>query len=363
MKITKVVCTPYQIAITGGIAFGGMVMTDLDHVLVEIHTDEGLVGVGDALARPHVYGESQKGMVAAIEQWFAPALAGKDPFDRESIWNAFNKTKHNYSAKAALDVALFDIIGQACGVSCRRLLGGAADSLAVAFTCGIGAPEAVAEQALAVNAKYGIAAFKLKAGQDPKADIRMLQAVRQALPDSTLWLDPNEGYSGTDAVRVLRAGVELDLAWVEEPVSVNDRRGRRMAAEFGGVPVLGDDSCRTPAEVAREVDEGCVGIVGIKIARTGFTLSEQIHGYCVAKGVRMLIGSQGDTGVGTAASWHFGAGHSLTSALPTELCFFLELDGDIVEEPPQIVGGRLTYPERPGLGVAIDRASLRRRQN
>ncbi len=115
MKITKVVCTPYAIAMKQAITFAGGTISKLEHVLVEIHTDEGIVGLGEALSRPGIYGESQRGIVAAIEEWFAPAIVGLDPFAIERVWDQLNRVVNNHSAKAAIDIALYDILGKASG--------------------------------------------------------------------------------------------------------------------------------------------------------------------------------------------------------------------------------------------------------
>jgi L-alanine-DL-glutamate epimerase-like enolase superfamily enzyme len=360
MKITEVVCTPFSIPFKTPMLFAGGLLTHTRQVLVEVRTDQGLTGVGEAMARPYVYGESQKGIVAAIETWFAPAMVGLDPFAVEEVWRRFAGVAFNHTAKAALDVALHDIIGQAAGLSVRQLLGGCADKLQVSYVTGVAEPLAVAEEALRFNASHGITSFKLKAGLDLAQDIATLRAVREALPDGHISLDPNERYGAPEALRLLAAARDLGAAWVEEPVAGADRHGRRRVADAGLLPILGDDTCRTPVEAAREVTEGLVSLVSIKVARTGFTLSKQIHGLCAAQAAGLVMGAQGGSGIDAAAAFSFGAAHALTSRLPGELSFGLELDGDIVEEAPAIQDGVQTYPDRAGLGVTLDRRALAR---
>ncbi len=360
MKITKVVCTPFSIPFktTMLAAVPGGDLTKTRQVLVEVHTDEGLIGCGEAMSRPYLYGETQRSIVAAIEDWFAPAIIGLDPFAIEEAWSRFGVAVYNHTAKAALDMALYDIMGQATGRSVRQLLGGYTEAVKTSYVTGIAAPQAVAEEALQAYANHGINAFKLKAGLNAQQDIAIVKAVREALPDSLLYIDPNERYGGAEAIRICSAARDLGVAWVEEPVSKDDRHGRRLFAQSGVLPVLGDDSCRTPVEAAREITEGMVQMVSIKVARTGFTLSQQIHGLCMAQGAGMVMGAQGESGVGRAVAWHFAAAHRLTCRHPGELSFGLELDGDIVEDAPTIKGGVQTHSDGPGLGVTVDRKAL-----
>ena len=194
MKITKIICTPFTLPMRAQLAFASGQMSATEHVLVEIHTSEGLVGTAEAPSRAYVYGESQRSMVAAVEQWFAPSLLGVDPLAIEVAARAMDRIAHNYTIKGAIDLALHDLIGQILGVPCHRLLGGYARDARVTYVCGHGSPQAMAEEALSMQASHGITAFKLKVGLDSKQDAEMIRLMRQALPDAILYLDGNEGF-------------------------------------------------------------------------------------------------------------------------------------------------------------------------
>lgn len=331
-----------------------------DNVLVEVHTDEGLVGTAEAVSRPFAgfYGESQLSILHAIEKWFAPALIGLDPFAIERAWAVFDGVEHNNTAKAALDIALHDIMGQAAGVSCRRLLGGWADAVSMTYICGIGSPGAMADEALSVRESHGINSFKLKVGISARQDENMLVAMRKALPNATLNIDGNQGLSASEALRVLAVASEVEVAWAEEPCSVHDRVGRQRVAAASQVPVLGDESCRTPEEVAREIGDRSVHMAAIKTARTGFHLSRRIVNACAASRIGVISASQADSGVGLTAGWHFAAANRATNTKPAELSFFLHLTDDILAKPLVVRNGTMALPEVPGLGIEIDREKL-----
>jgi L-alanine-DL-glutamate epimerase-like enolase superfamily enzyme len=360
MKITHIDAIPFDLPFAHPVTFAAGRLAVNENVLIEVHTDEGITGRAEAPSRPFFYGESQKSMVGAIEKWFGPALKGLDPFAIEHVWSAFAAVEHNNTVKGAIDIALHDIMGQALGMPCHRLLGGWGTDVRVTYVCGYGPPESMADEAEKLNGSHGITAFKLKVGLNPEQDAQMLKAVRKRLPEALLYVDGNQGLRAQEALRLMHVAADMGVAWAEEPCHKDDREGRRQLARQTPVPILGDESCRTPEEVAREIDDGAVHLVSIKVARTGFRQSRDIVAHCLAHRIRPMSGSQGDSGIGVVAGLHFCAAHKATQSLPAELCFHLNLAGDLLAEPLQVQGGRLAVPESPGLGIAIDPEKLRR---
>jgi len=360
MKIERVECIPFSLPLARPVRFAGGVLAVTEHVLVKLHTDEGLVGHAEAPSRPFFYGESQASMVAAVRQWFGPVLVGRDPFDIEGLWAGLSGVEFNHTIKGALDIALHDLMGQILHQPCYRLLGAYTDKIRVTYICGYAAPEAMAEEALLMQERHGISAFKLKVGIDARQDVRMLQVLRRALPDALLYVDGNSGLSGPDAVRVLDAGYEVGLAWAEEPVRREDRSGRAFAARHSKVPIMGDESCRSPDEVVREIEDGIVQAVIVKTARSGFRVARDILAICSSKGIRTVIGSQGDSTLGIVSALHFAVAHRATAIHPAELTFHLNTEADILTEPITVRDGHLSVRKGDGLGVYIDPDKLAR---
>ena len=176
MQITRIDCIPFNLPMKNPVRYAGGTLTVSEHVLVQVHTDEGLIGSAEAPSRPFFYGESQASMLAAVRQWFAPALVGQDPMGFERAWAAFDQVEHNDTIKGALDIAMHDIAGQAMGVPCHRLLGGWDTSARVTYICGYGAPQAMADEALAVRERYGIDSFKLKSLDSMKQTVTTLSS-------------------------------------------------------------------------------------------------------------------------------------------------------------------------------------------
>jgi L-alanine-DL-glutamate epimerase-like enolase superfamily enzyme len=124
LRITAIEAIPYRIPYVKPLKFASGQVTHADHVLVRVHTAGGLVGHADAPPRPFTYGETQAGIVAVIDSVFAPALVGLDAADRERAKQRMHHTIGNPAAKSAIDMAVWDVLGQAWRVSVSRALGG-----------------------------------------------------------------------------------------------------------------------------------------------------------------------------------------------------------------------------------------------
>lgn len=360
MRIATIEAIPFRIPMRTKVAFATGSLTALDHVLVRVVTDEGLVGVAEAPARPMVYGETPQSIVAAIREHLAPAAMGLDCFAVARLTEKFGRLEHNPTAKAAVNIALHDLIGQAAGVGCAQLLGGFADSVEVCHILGIGAPEEVADEALAAIEAHGFSTFKLKAGLDPQRDTAMVRAVRSAVGDSVrLTIDCNHGYDSVTAARVLPQWEEFGIGWVEEPCPGFDRLGRARVARDTRLPLMADESAPTPSAVMAEIGRGDCRFISIKTARTGYSDSARIRHLCDAAALATVVGSQGDSDLGTYASLHFACSDPSTARYPAELSFFQTAEGGLLEEPPLIAGGRMALPSGAGLGVRIDSDRLR----
>jgi L-alanine-DL-glutamate epimerase-like enolase superfamily enzyme len=220
------------------------------------------------------------------------------------------------------------------------------------------APSAMAEEALEVHALHGIETFKVKVGRDVATDVAACAAIREALPGADLYVDGNRGWTYAQAVAAGDALAELGVRAIEEPIGLEDRAGRRALAERWRVPLIGDESCISLADTVAAVEDGAVGMVSVKTARTGFTASRRILGYCQGRSVPVLVGSQYEAGAGALASLAFACGFAATGRRPAELTNVLDLDDDVLAVPLDIRDGRVAASTAPGLGIAIDEDKL-----
>jgi L-Ala-D/L-Glu epimerase len=360
MKITKVEAIPFAIPYREPLRFASGEVSNAEHVLVRVHTDDGLVGTAEAPPRPFTYGETQPSIMAVIDGVFAPQILGTSPLERELIHSRLNRTVANPTAKAAIDMALWDLIGQSLGVTVTDLLGGYGNRMRVSHMIGFAEPAEMVAEAGRIRDRYGITTFKVKVGRRPvDLDVAACRALRDALgAEAELYIDGNRGWTSTDAARALRALADLDLQFAEELCPADDVLGRRWLVSQATIPMFADESATTPGEVTRELLGGSATGISIKTARTGFTGSHRILSQCEGLGVDVVMGNQIDGQIGSLCSLAFGAAFELTSRRAGELSNFLGMSDDLLAQPLQIRNGSLAVREAPGLGIEIDEDKL-----
>jgi L-alanine-DL-glutamate epimerase-like enolase superfamily enzyme len=325
-------------------------------VLVEIITTDGVVGIAEAPPRPYTYGETQASIVAVIEQIFEPAIVGLSILDREEIRRRLGRTVGNPTAKAAIDMALWDAWGKTISTPVHKLLGGFTDELQVSHMLGFDDPEIVASEAVELRETLGIGSFKIKVGRHPvDLDIAVCKAVREAVgPTVELYIDGNRGWTSTESALALRRLEHVGLNRVEELCPADDVLGRRWLVAQCPIPFVADESVPTPADITREILSGAATAVSVKTARTGFSDSLRVSHLAEALGIDALIGNQIDAHVGTICSLVFGASQEITSRSAAELSNYLDMADSLLEVPLDITNGRMRVPTGPGLGIALD---------
>jgi L-Ala-D/L-Glu epimerase / N-acetyl-D-glutamate racemase len=360
VRITAVEAIPFVLPYRRTPEFASGRVTTADNVLVRVHTDAGLVGQAEAQPRPYTYGETQASIVEAVGGPLNDALAGIDPLRLELVAERCAGIAGNYVARGAVDLAIWDAVGQIVGCPCHVLLGGFADDVAAAHMVSFGEPAAMADEAVEIHERLGVETFKVKVGRDPELDIAAVRAVRDALPDVDLYVDANRGWTYEDALRAGDALADLGVRAIEEPISVEDRAGRLQLARRWAVPLGGDESCISLPHVARALEEGAVGVVSVKTARTGFTESRRILDLCLGRDVPVVVGSQYEGAIGAMATIAFAAAFAATARRPAEIANFVDLADDLVVTAPQIRDGRAAPSDAPGLGIEIDEERLQR---
>ena len=360
VRITAVEAIPFAVPYRRPAGFASGTVTTADNVLVRVHTDAGLVGQAEAQPRPYTYGETQASIVDTIRARLDDLLVGLNPLDTEVVSERCGRITGNHVARGAVDLAVWDLVGQVLERPCHTLLGGYAPDVAAAYMVSFGEPAAMAEDALAIHERLGVSTFKVKVGRAPDLDIAATEAIRAALPAADLYVDANRGWSYEDALRAGDELIALGVRAIEEPISVDDRAGRHRLAERWPVPLVGDESCISLAHVDRALEEGAVRGVSIKTARTGFTESRRILDLCLARCTPVVVGSQYEGAIGALATVTFAAAFAATAGQPAEIANFVDLADDLVVRPPEIRDGRGAVPAAPGLGVEVDEERLQR---
>jgi L-Ala-D/L-Glu epimerase len=369
MKVSAVEATPFTIPFLAGmesrLASSALPIDAFPGVMVRIRTDDGLEGVAEAPARPFVYGETQRSIVAAVTTLLGPALIGMDPLDTERARTALQPPvgpSGNICAKGAVDLALHDIVCKSLQIPAYKFLGGWATEPAVQLTWLIGiGPVADSVREAARMAAAGYSSFKIKVGSDPSRDVEVVRQIRNEVGDAAvLYADANEAYTPLEAARAVGRMADANLAWIEDPCPVwLPVAVRQRLASALPIPILGDNSCITVADVLRELESGTVGMISIKTARTGFTDSRTIALIAEQFGVPCLVGTQGDSAMGTLYAAHFAAGVR-NASMPTEVSYFLRLSDQLLTEALEVDSGQLSLSSGASVGLTLNQVKLAR---
>lgn len=356
MKVTQVEAIPFAIPYRKPLRFASGEVHVAEHVLVRVHTDDGVVGVAEAPPRPFTYGETQAGVLAVIDQILAPQVVGLPLLERETMHARMNRTVGNPVAKASIDMAVWDALGRTLGLPVTELLGGYSDRMRVSHMLGFAEPAAAVAEAERMRATYGITTFKVKVGRTPyRLDTAVVRALREGLGDEVeLYVDGNRGWTASESARAMREMGDLGLTFAEELCPADDVIGRRWLVNQLDLPFIADESAVTPADVTREILGRSATAVSIKTARTGFTGSRRVHHLAEGLGVEVVMGNQIDGQVGSLCTVAFGAAYELTSRRAGELSNFLDMRDDLLTEPLEIRDGQLAIRPGAGLGLEID---------
>jgi L-alanine-DL-glutamate epimerase-like enolase superfamily enzyme len=332
-------------------------------VLSRVHTDEGVVGVGECPPLPPLSPESQPVVCEVLKNWLAPNVIGMDPFEIEAIWQKMDFFAPTYSmAKAAIDIALWDIMGKTLQMPLYRLLGGSAPTeIPNVGLIGIGEPGEVAARAeeLVSNGYTGI---RLKIGKGH--DLHCVEAIRKAIgTQPSLRVDGNQGYSAPEAIRMLRSVEKYDVELVEQPTVWWDHKSLAEVARAVNVPVMPHESLYLLSDVKNLIDAGAVGVLGLKTYRPwgGVTGARRILEMARIMNIPCLFHDDIELGVSVAASTHLISAYRHVITHTCELSGYPEwIEEDVVKRPVRIEKGKVYVPEGPGLGVELDDAKLKK---
>lgn len=334
-------------------------------VLVKV-TAGGVAGWGEATPIPSWTYETVESIVTTIDRYLAPAVTGLPAWDLDGVTAAFDRAVNRGVtigaplAKAAVDVALHDLLGRALGVSVGVLWGARrVDEIALGWIVAGQSPAEVAD-AVAEGRELGYAAFKVKVGlHDERHDLAVVAAVRDAAPDAPLWVDANQAYTVDTAARMSRALAGLGVTAFEQPLAANDVAGLRRLRDVSPIPVAVDESIRHPTDLATLVRLDAVDVAIAKVQRSGgLTLSRRLCALAEDCGVRLMGSGLTDSDLGLAASLHLFAAFGIDTPVDLNGRQFVESSyatGDTVS----ISGGIARVPDGPGLGVGVDEDVVR----
>lgn len=328
-------------------------VSSVEDVVVEIHTDTGHVGYGEAPPTGVITGDTTGAIIGAIRDHIAKVIIGKDVDDFENLMMDVQKCiLKNTSAKAAIDMALWDLYGQLYKVPVYKMLGGARKTITTDITISVNDPETMAKDAIyAINKGYDC--LKVKVGKESEKDIERLSAIRQVVPKETLIrIDANQGWTPKEAVRILNGMQEkgLDIEFVEQPVKGHDFDGLKYVTEHSYVPVLADESVFSPEDALKIMQMRAADMVNIKLMKCGGIYNGlKIASAAEVYGVECMIGCMLEAKISVNAAVHLACAKQIITKI--------DLDGPVLCSEDPIIGGAvfnekdITVSDEPGLGI------------
>ena len=328
-------------------------VTNLEDVVVRVVADDGTVGYGEAPPTAVITGDTLGSIECAVRDFIRPALVGMDVEHLDGIMTRLRGCMvHNTSAKAAVDMAVFDLWGKRFGQPVYRLLGGARNSFQTDITISVNPTEEMVKDSLeAVDRGYGI--LKIKVGKEGMADVARMEAIRRAVgPDVLLRVDANQGWEPKQSVRIISAMEDRDLGidLVEQPVPARDLEGMRYITRRVNTPILADEAVFTARDAITILETGAADLLNIKLMKTG-GLWEALKICDVAElyGAECMIGCMLESRVAVAAAAHLACARGVITRA--------DLDGPSLCALDPFTGGpvfdeaTITMCEDPGIGV------------
>jgi D-galactarolactone cycloisomerase len=371
MKITAVHCHVLHAPIANPFYYSQGYYPGRDAVLLEVCTDEGLVGWGNAPGR----GPAIPDLVA---RQYAPLLLGQDPRDWGALWLRLGGLRGgHYGIISGLEIALLDLAGKAAGWPVYRLLGGALRQRVRVYATGLYRLErwanfaawqaGLVEEALGYQ-REGFSATKLKIGFVPQDDVRLVQAVREAIgPAMGLAVDANCAWDAATAIWVGKQLESANLAWYEEPLPPSDLDGYEEVRRRLTMPIAGGEGLAGLHQFRELIRRRAVDIVQPDIIICGgFNMMRRVQTLADAHHIRLVPHCWGSA-ISLAASLHYLATvpDGPPAITPTEPLLEYDRSENPLRDALLTVnlrqeGGYLPVPAGPGLGVEVDRDQLAR---
>ena len=337
---------------------------DILSVLVRIRARNGAEGWGEATPDPNVTGETWGGTAETLRRDLAPALIGLDSRNRETALHALDaRVEGAPAAKAALDIALHDLVARTAGMPLWQLLGGRArETLQISRVINMGEPTAMAAAAKR-HVADGFRAVKVKVGDavNPLLDASRVAVVRQAVgPEIAIKVDVNQGWhSPGTAIAAIRAMAPSLPAYIEQPVRWWDMEGLAEVRRQTGAIIMVDEGCHSPRDMLRAVSLRAADLVNIKLMKSGGILNAlKLNAIAEAAGIPAQVGTMVESSVASAAGLH--AAIATTNVKTVEMGGPLMLAEDIGNAGAWYRHDRVTVPDSPGLGIAVDVDRVRR---
>lgn len=324
------------------------------NVLIKILTDDGIEGWGNACPNS-VTGETTSSIQKAIKI-LSKFLIGQNPLLINKVCMKIDeKLNGNPSAKAGIDIALYDILGKFEGMPTYKLLGACRNKIPTDITIGIMDLEKTVAHAKLYK-KQGFKALKLKVGLNLKKDLKRITAVSRVVGNNfSLRIDCNQGFDVKTAKKFIRTihTLETNIEFIEQPIAVKNLKGLKELAKISKIPIMADESVRSYDDAVRFVKRKNANLLNIKLIKFGgLSKALRINKMCESAGINTMVGCYGESLCSIVAGLHF--------ALSQKNVKFADLDSqfsfkkDVTSDGYKFERGYLIPSKKLGFGTKIN---------
>jgi L-alanine-DL-glutamate epimerase-like enolase superfamily enzyme len=350
MKISRLEAWPVTMPMAEPYTLTYQAYESAHNVFVRLVTDRRIVGHSCVAPDEFVTAETPGSVLERLQEVVEPAVRGADPLAREEIVEELRPQLHDEpAALAALDVALWDILAQKCGLPLWQLLGGRRSQIATSVTIGILSEEETVDRARHW-VRQGFRILKMKAGHDVGVDVARVHQIRQAVgPEVELCVDANQAFTVEQAVWFVGETSNARLAYLEQPTPQGEPALLGEIRRQCDVPVMADESLITLDDAMAIARRELVESINVKISRVG-GISEALRILSVARaaGIEAMVGCMDESALGIAAGLHLALGRSEVGR--ADLDGHLGLQNDPADGVVQLHNGMVYPVDRPGLG-------------
>ena len=354
MKITEIQYAMLRVPLKTPFKTALRTINQVEDIVIMVHTDSGHVGYGEAPATAVITGDTHGSIIDAIRHYIAPRLIGEDVADLNRLVHLIQSAmERNSSAKAAVEIAIYDLWGQLYGAPLYKLLGGGDPVITTDITISVDYIDKMVADSIAA-VERGFESLKIKVGKDIGVDVERVKAIHAAVENRALLrLDANQGWTAKQAVYALQtledAGVKLEL--VEQPVKARDLEGMRYVTERVHTPIMADESVFEPMQVIDLIRMRAADIINIKLMKTGgISNAIRIADIAAMYGIECMIGCMLEGSISVAAAVHVAvAKASVITKVDLDgpsLCVFNPVQGGVIFNESEI-----TVQDAPGLGI------------
>jgi o-succinylbenzoate synthase len=331
-------------------------VTQINDIMVKVICDTGEIGYGEAPPTAVITGETKESIKSTIENYIKPSILGMDIQDLEHVMNKLNNCiLKNTSAKAAVDMAIYDLYAQSYNVPLYKILGGYRNELTTDITISVNSVDEMIKDSLDALSK-GFNILKIKVGKDGIKDIERISQIRKAVgPNIKLRVDANQGWSSKQAVKIITTledkGLNIDL--VEQPVKYYDFEGMKYVTQNTYTNILADESVFSPLDAIKIIQEKAADLINIKLMKTGGIYNSlKICDIAEIYGIECMIGCMLESKISVSAAAHLGAARKAIT--------MIDLDGpslckkDPIEGGPIFAANKITMIPKSGLGFSCN---------